>query len=59
MKLFSSLGKMGYFGLYFELRDKLGMVSGVLGHEKTIGSVPRWLGSMVSRKTAVLCFIRN
>ena len=35
-QLYSSLEKMGYFSLYLELRDKPGMVSNVLGHEKTI-----------------------
>ena len=59
MKVYSSLWKMKYFGLYFKLRDKLGMVSGVLGHEKFIGGGPRWLGLTVFPKSAVACFGRN
>ena len=59
MKLCFSIVKMGYFSFYFEFTDKLGMVSGVLGHEKSIGNASKWLGSTVSPKKTLLCYGRN
>ena len=51
--------KIWYSSFYFEYRDKLGMVSGVLGHEKTIGNGPRWLGSIFFTKNSTSFYGRN
>ena len=44
---------VAYLGFYLDLRDNLGIISDVFGHEKTIGNGLRWLGSIVFTQTGL------